>query len=137
MQQESQRQLHHLEKIVAVAALLAMLLLTVGVAQAQTRKVFLRSSAVLVQDASSGRTILAKNSDQVMPIASITKLMTAMVLLVIATDLPAPTLSAALVLTAYMPLVIASAALWSAAFLVYFIVYAPRLARPRLDGKPG
>lgn len=81
MQQESQRQLHHLEKIVAVAALLAMLLLTVGVAQAQTRKVFLRSSAVLVQDASSGRTILAKNSDQVMPIASITKLMTAMVLL--------------------------------------------------------
>ena len=45
--------------------------------------------------------------------------------------------AAALVLTAYMPLVIASAALWSAAFLVYFIVYAPRLARPRLDGKPG
>jgi uncharacterized protein involved in response to NO len=45
--------------------------------------------------------------------------------------------AAALVLEAYMPLVIASAALWSAAFLVYFVVYAPRLARPRLDGKPG
>ena len=81
MQQESQRQLHHLEKIVAVFALLAVLLLTVGFAQAQTGKVFLRSSAVLVQDVESGKTILAKNSDQVMPIASITKLMTAMVLL--------------------------------------------------------
>lgn len=83
MQQESQRQLHHLEKIVAVFALLAVLLLTVGFAQAQTgkKKVFLRSNAVLVQDANSGKTILAKNSDQVMPIASITKLMTAMVLL--------------------------------------------------------
>lgn len=45
--------------------------------------------------------------------------------------------AAALVLEAYMPLVIASAALWSAAFLAYFAVYAPRLARPRLDGKPG
>jgi uncharacterized protein involved in response to NO len=46
-------------------------------------------------------------------------------------------LVAALVLEAYMPLVIASAAFWSAAFLVYLVVYAPRLARPRLDGKPG
>jgi len=45
--------------------------------------------------------------------------------------------AAALVLTAYLPLVVASAALWSAAFLVYLIAYAPRLARPRLDGKPG
>ena len=78
MQQEPERQLHHLEKIVAGIALLAVLLLTVGFAQAQTgKKVFLRSSAVLVQDANSGKTILAKNSDQVMPIASITKLMTA------------------------------------------------------------
>ena len=81
MQQEPERQLHHLEKIVAGIALLAVLLLTVGFAQAQSKKVFLRSSAVLVQDANSGRTILSKNSDQVMPIASITKLMTAMVLL--------------------------------------------------------
>jgi len=45
--------------------------------------------------------------------------------------------AAALVLAAYMPLVIASAALWSAAFLAYFVAYAPRLAQPRLDGKPG
>lgn len=45
--------------------------------------------------------------------------------------------AAALVLAAYLPLVIASAALWSAAFLTYFVAYAPRLARPRLDGKPG
>ena len=81
MRQESERQLHHLEKIVAGIALLAVLLLTVGFAQAQSKKVFLRSSAVLVQDANSGKTILSKNSDQVMPIASITKLMTAMVLL--------------------------------------------------------
>jgi uncharacterized protein involved in response to NO len=36
-----------------------------------------------------------------------------------------------------MPLVYLSATLWSAAFLVYFIAYAPRLARPRLDGRPG
>ena len=81
MQEQSQRQLHHLEKIVAGFALLAVLLLTVGFAQAQTRKVFLRSNAVLVQDVNSGQTILAKNSDSVMPIASITKLMSAMVLL--------------------------------------------------------
>ncbi len=81
MPQQSERQLHKLEKIVAVFALLAVLLLTVGFAQAQSGKVFLRSSAVLVQDANSGQTILAKNSDSVMPIASITKLMTAMVLL--------------------------------------------------------
>lgn len=81
MQQQPERQLHHLEKIVAVFALLAVLLLTVGFAHAQSGKVFLRSSAVLVQDANSGQTILAKNSDSVMPIASITKLMTAMVLL--------------------------------------------------------
>jgi uncharacterized protein involved in response to NO len=44
---------------------------------------------------------------------------------------------AALWLAAYMPLVMAAAALWSLAFAVYFMVYAPRLAQPRLDGKPG
>jgi len=44
---------------------------------------------------------------------------------------------AALWLAAYMPLVMAAAALWSLAFAVYFLVYAPRLAQPRLDGKPG
>ena len=31
----------------------------------------------------------------------------------------------------------ASGALWSAAFLLYLIVYVPVLSRPRLDGKPG
>jgi len=45
--------------------------------------------------------------------------------------------AAALVLTAYMPLVYLSATLWSAAFLTYFVAYAPRLASPRLDGRPG
>jgi D-alanyl-D-alanine endopeptidase (penicillin-binding protein 7) len=80
-----ERKLHHLEKIVAVFALLAVLALTVGFAQAgeleHQKKVFLRSSVALVQDADSGETILSKNSDQVAPIASITKLMTAMVIL--------------------------------------------------------
>ncbi len=41
----------------------------------------LRSSAVMVQDQSSGAVLLEKNSDAVVPIASITKLMTAMVVL--------------------------------------------------------
>ena len=34
-------------------------------------------------------------------------------------------------------LIAISGALWSAAFLIYFATYLPRLARPRLDGKPG
>ena len=89
------RQLHRLEKIVATVALLAVLALTFGFAQAagQRKKaaaepleahlgdVALRSSVVLVQDASSGDTLIAKNAASVMPIASITKLMTAMVVL--------------------------------------------------------
>ncbi len=98
------RHLHRLEKIVAFIALFAVLALMVGFAEgagpkkkakavaaagdeydraqaAQPEKVFLRSSSVLVQDASNGETILAKNSDAVLPIASITKLMTAMVVL--------------------------------------------------------
>lgn len=41
----------------------------------------LQSSAVLVQDQSSGDVLFEKNSDAVLPIASITKLMTAMVVL--------------------------------------------------------
>lgn len=101
------RTLHKLEKIVAVFALVAVLALTIGFAQAarpgkqaavrhadahaealaerlqreQPDKVFLRSTVALVQDASSGETILVKNAGAVLPIASITKLMTAMVLL--------------------------------------------------------
>jgi len=41
----------------------------------------LRSGAVLVLDQESGEPLLAKNTDHVLPIASITKLMTAMVVL--------------------------------------------------------
>ncbi len=37
----------------------------------------------------------------------------------------------------YLTLIALSGALWSAAFLVYFFSYAPRLAAPRIDGKPG
>ena len=39
--------------------------------------------------------------------------------------------------SAYLPLVGAAGLAWSAAFLVYFIAYLPRLIGPRLDGKPG
>ena len=41
----------------------------------------LMSSAAIVLDAKTGQTLFAKNADQVQPIASITKLMTAMVVL--------------------------------------------------------
>ena len=83
--QEQQRQLHHLEKIVAMCALLAVLFLTVVFAQADDKSdpnsVFLRSAVALVKDANTGEVILDKNSDTIAPIASITKLMTAMVVL--------------------------------------------------------
>lgn len=104
-----QRQLHQLEKIVAVFALFAVFALSVGFAQAgdasqkkkaqaervshqqpaHPEKVFLRSSTALVQDADSGETLLSKNADAVLPIASITKLMTAMVVLDRALDMDA------------------------------------------------
>jgi D-alanyl-D-alanine endopeptidase (penicillin-binding protein 7) len=77
-----QRKLHPLEGIVAISALFLVLALTVGFAQAdELRKVHLRSAAFLVQDADSGEIYLNKNSEAVVPIASITKLMTAMVTL--------------------------------------------------------
>ncbi|MEJ2174060.1 MAG: D-alanyl-D-alanine endopeptidase [bacterium] len=83
--QQQQRQLHHLEKIVALCALFAVLFLTVGFAQADDKSdphaVFLRSAVALVMDAKTGEVVLDKNSDTVAPIASITKLMTAMVVL--------------------------------------------------------
>jgi D-alanyl-D-alanine endopeptidase (penicillin-binding protein 7) len=85
--QTSERSLHHLEKIVAICALFAVLALTVGFAQAaklkpqQSDDVYLRSAVALVQDATSGETLLAKNQGAVLPIASITKLMTAIVIL--------------------------------------------------------
>jgi len=77
-----QRRLHPLEGIVAMGALFLVLALAVGFAQAaEPGKVQLRSASVLVQDADSGEIIINKNSDAVVPIASITKLMTAMVTL--------------------------------------------------------
>jgi serine-type D-Ala-D-Ala endopeptidase (penicillin-binding protein 7) len=88
--ENTQRSLHHLEKIVAIAALIAVLALSIGFAQAKDpsrvnsgapEEVYLRSSSVLVQDAASGETLLAKNQAAVVPIASITKLMTAVVIL--------------------------------------------------------
>jgi serine-type D-Ala-D-Ala endopeptidase (penicillin-binding protein 7) len=94
------RTLHRLEKIIVVFALAAALALTIGFAQAgQKRKaqplppaedaehLFLRSSVALVQDAVSGETVFAKNSGAVLPIASITKLMTALVILDAKVDL--------------------------------------------------
>src|SRR5438034_10651470 len=84
-----QRRLHPLEGIVALFALFLVLGLTVGFAQAgevgaapraQT-VVLLRSSAVLVQDADTGQVVINTNGEAVLPIASSTKLMTAMVLL--------------------------------------------------------
>ena len=86
----SQRSLHHLEKIVALAALAAVFALTVGFAQAADHpkkgakkpdELYLRSAVALVQDASSGEMLLGKNESQILPIASITKLMTAIVIL--------------------------------------------------------
>ncbi|MBV8031338.1 MAG: D-alanyl-D-alanine endopeptidase [Betaproteobacteria bacterium] len=79
------RRLHPLEGIVAICALFFVLALTVGFAQASGEasaiKVHLRSQSVLVQDAQSGEVVYTKNSDAVVPIASITKLMTAIVTL--------------------------------------------------------
>jgi D-alanyl-D-alanine endopeptidase (penicillin-binding protein 7) len=94
--QTTERSLHHLEKIVAICALFAVLALAVGFAQAadprymhmstarapqSADEVYLRSAVALVQDATSGETLIAKNQGAVLPIASITKLMTAMVIL--------------------------------------------------------
>src|SRR3954463_14214247 len=80
-----QRKLHPLEGIVAVFALFFVLALTIGFAQAQDAKVqkavYLRSSSALVLDADTGEIVIDKNADTVTPIASITKLMTAMVVL--------------------------------------------------------
>src|ERR1051325_9784979 len=80
-----QRKLHPLEGIVAVFALFFVLALTIGFAQAGEPKihktVYLRSSSALVLDADTGEVVIDKNADAVTPIASITKLMTAMVIL--------------------------------------------------------
>jgi serine-type D-Ala-D-Ala endopeptidase (penicillin-binding protein 7) len=83
-----QRKLHPLEGIVAICALVLVLFVSVGFAQAQdVRKIALRSSSALVQDAGSGEMVYGKNTDVVVSIASITKLMTAMVVLDYGLDL--------------------------------------------------
>jgi serine-type D-Ala-D-Ala endopeptidase (penicillin-binding protein 7) len=88
-----QRKLHPLEGIVAVFALFFVLALTIGFAQAQEARaqktVYLRSAAALVQDADTGEIVINKNGDSVTPIASITKLMTAMVIIDRGLDLDA------------------------------------------------
>jgi len=82
MSQPQQRRLHPLEGIVAGCALFFVLALTVGFAQASDdliKKVKLRSASVLVADADTGEVVFQKNDEAVVPIASITKLMTAIV----------------------------------------------------------
>jgi serine-type D-Ala-D-Ala endopeptidase (penicillin-binding protein 7) len=69
------------------ALLAALLLCAHGVAGAETRAVAahdterlaLKSRAVLVVDEDTGETVAARNADTVMPVASLTKLMTALV----------------------------------------------------------
>ncbi len=86
----TERKLHSLEKIVVLGALVAVLFVSVGFAQGAgpkrkhaelPDKMALRSSAALVQDAASGETLFDKNSETILPIASITKLMTTIVVL--------------------------------------------------------
>jgi serine-type D-Ala-D-Ala endopeptidase (penicillin-binding protein 7) len=86
----TERKLHTLEKIVVLGALVAVLFVSVGFAQGAgprrkaaelPDKMALHSSVALVQDAASGETLFDKNSETVLPIASITKLMTAIVVL--------------------------------------------------------
>ena len=86
-----QRKLHPLEGIVAIFALVFVLALSIGFAQAaEPKKVVLRSNAALVMDAATGEVVMDKNGDAVTPIASITKLMTAIVILESGLDLQAP-----------------------------------------------
>jgi D-alanyl-D-alanine endopeptidase (penicillin-binding protein 7) len=76
--------LHHLEKIVAGIALAAVLGISVGAARAGDPKFnekALRSAVAYVQDASSGEMLIGKNHGAILPIASITKLMTAIVII--------------------------------------------------------
>ncbi len=97
--QSAPRTLHRLEKIVVLFALAAALALTIGFAQAAGGKrkaqhhddegeaPAIRSAVALVQDANSGEIVYQKGIGAVLPIASITKLMTALVLLEAKLDL--------------------------------------------------
>jgi serine-type D-Ala-D-Ala endopeptidase (penicillin-binding protein 7) len=74
-----------------MCALVLVLFLSVGFAQADdVRKISLRSASALVQDADTGEIVIGKNTDAVVPIASITKLMTAMVILDRGLDMEEP-----------------------------------------------
>ena len=74
-----------------MCALVLVLFLSVGFAQADdVRKISLRSASALVQDADTGEIVIGKNTDAVVPIASITKLMTAMVTLDRGLDMEEP-----------------------------------------------
>jgi D-alanyl-D-alanine endopeptidase (penicillin-binding protein 7) len=84
-----ERRLHSLEKIVAIGALAAVLFVSVGFARAGGDGPKLRSAVALVQDAESGETLYEKNSETILPIASITKLMSAIVVLERGLDLEA------------------------------------------------
>jgi len=84
-----ERRLHSLEKIVALGALAAVLFVSIGFARAEGAGPKLRSAVALVQDADSGETLYEKNSETILPIASITKLMTAIVVLERELDLEA------------------------------------------------
>jgi D-alanyl-D-alanine endopeptidase (penicillin-binding protein 7) len=85
-----QRKLHPLEGIVAIFALVFVLALSIGFAQAgEPKKVVLRSNSALVLDAATGEVVFDKNGDKLTPIASITKLMTAIVILESGLDLEA------------------------------------------------
>ncbi|MBA0915970.1 MAG: D-alanyl-D-alanine endopeptidase [Nitrosospira sp.] len=64
----------------ALLALVAMLAIT-GNAFAQKGALTLKSRSALIFDAQQGHAIYSKNIDTIMPVASITKLMTAMVVL--------------------------------------------------------
>jgi serine-type D-Ala-D-Ala endopeptidase (penicillin-binding protein 7) len=75
------RKLHSLEGTVAPCALGFVLAVSVGLAQAESIKPLLRSTSALVQDAETGEVVIDKNGGAVVPIASITKLLTAMVVL--------------------------------------------------------
>jgi D-alanyl-D-alanine endopeptidase (penicillin-binding protein 7) len=85
-----QRKLHPLEGIVVAFALVFVLALSIGFAQAEPKKVVLRSNAALVINAATGEIVIDKNGDKLTPIASITKLMTAIVILESGLDLDAP-----------------------------------------------
>lgn len=62
-------------------SLLWMMFAFTGIALAQPGDLNLKSHAALIFDAQQGRAIYGKNADVILPIASITKLMTAMVVL--------------------------------------------------------